>query len=86
MLLELLDIKGCIITADAMSCQKEIVATIIKKEADYTIGLKDNQPTLSKAAQEHFDFMLEKQYIEEVNDSAIAVIEKAECKEVAVEE
>ena len=58
MLLELLDIRGSIITADAMSCQKEIVATIIKKEADYTIGLKDNQPTLSKAAQEHFDFVL----------------------------
>ena len=59
MLLELLDIKGCIITADAMSCQKEIVAKIIKKEADYTIGLKDNQPTICKAAQEHFAFMQE---------------------------
>ena len=54
-LLELLDIKGCIITADAMSCQKEIVRKIADDEADYTIGLKENQTTLCHAAQEHFD-------------------------------
>lgn len=54
-LLELLDIKGCIITADAMSCQKEIVRKIADGEADYTIGLKENQATLCHAAQEHFD-------------------------------
>lgn len=57
-LLELLDIKGCIITADAMSCQKEIVAKIVEGEADYTIGLKENQPTLCHAAQEHFEAVL----------------------------
>ena len=54
-LLELLDIKGCIITADAMSCQKEIIAKIADSDADYTIGLKENQATLCHAAQEHFD-------------------------------
>ena len=54
-LLELLDIKGCIITADAMSCQREIVAKIVEGEADYTIGLKENQLTLCHATQEHFD-------------------------------
>ena len=57
-LLELLDIKGCIITADAMSCQKEIVATIADSDADYTIGLKENQRTLCHATQEHFDAAL----------------------------
>ncbi len=57
-LLELLDIKGCIITADAMSCQKEIVAKIADSDADYTIGLKENQPTLCHETQEHFDAAL----------------------------
>ena len=58
MLLELLDIKGTIITADAMSCQKEIVSKITEKGADYTIGLKDNQRTLCQAVQEHFETVL----------------------------
>jgi len=34
-LLELLEIKGCIVTIDAMGCQKDISAKIIEKEADY---------------------------------------------------
>ena len=55
MLLELLDIKGHIITADAMSCQKEIVKKIQEKEADYVIGLKENQPTVLKAAKEYYE-------------------------------
>lgn len=34
-LLDLLDIKGCIVTIDAMGCQKDIVSAIFGKEADY---------------------------------------------------
>lgn len=45
-LLESLNIEGSIITADAMSCQKKIVKTILEKHADYVIGLKENQPGL----------------------------------------
>ena len=46
-LLDLLEIKGCIITIDAMGCQKKIVTKIIKeKKADYVIALKGNQGTL----------------------------------------
>ena len=58
MLLEMLDIDGCIITADAMSCQKEIVAKITEKNGDYTIGLKENQLTLSEAVREHFEAVI----------------------------
>lgn len=54
-LLEMLDIAGCIITADAMSCQKEIVKKITEKEADYVLGLKDNQPTMRREVAEYFD-------------------------------
>ena len=37
-LLDLIDIKGFIVTADAMSCQKKIVEKITSAKADYTIG------------------------------------------------
>lgn len=53
-LLELLDIEGTIITADAMSCQKEIVRRICDKGADYVIGLKENQPRLRQETEEYF--------------------------------
>lgn len=53
-LLEMLDIKNNIITADAMSCQKEIVKTIIKKKADYVIALKGNQPKLLENTKLYF--------------------------------
>jgi predicted transposase YbfD/YdcC len=45
-LLDMLDVTGSIITADAMSCQTAIAAKITEKEADYVIGLKGNQETL----------------------------------------
>lgn len=44
-LLELLDLKDCIVTIDAVGCQKDIAATIVAKDADYVLALKDNQPT-----------------------------------------
>jgi predicted transposase YbfD/YdcC len=42
-MLEYLDIKGKIITADAMHCQKETCKKIINKKGDYAFGLKENQ-------------------------------------------
>ena len=45
-LLDDLNIKGHIITADAMACQKEIVKKIRLKRADYVLALKGNQATL----------------------------------------
>src|SRR5438105_7458896 len=54
LLLELLDLEGCIVTIDAMGCQKEIAAAIRAREADYVLALKDNQPTLHQAVQEAF--------------------------------
>lgn len=54
-LLDLIDIKGEIVTADAMSCQKKIVEKIISKKADYTIGLKQNQPMLYQDTEDYFN-------------------------------
>ena len=50
-LIKMLDIGGCIITADAMSCQKAIVAEIIRKKADYVIRLKGNQSGMLEYAE-----------------------------------
>ena len=54
-LLDLVDVKGSIVTADAMSCQKGIVEKIIEHEADYVIGLKLNQPALFQDVKDYFD-------------------------------
>lgn len=54
-LLDMLDLKGSIVTADAMSCQKKIAERIVEKEADYVIGLKENQPTLLEDARLYFE-------------------------------
>lgn len=45
-LLDLLDISGCIITIDAMGCQKKIADKIIDKGGDYALSLKKNHANL----------------------------------------
>lgn len=54
-LLRLVDIKGAIITIDAMGTQKAIAAQIIEGEADYVLALKGNQETLHQAVIDHID-------------------------------
>lgn len=45
-LLKVLYLQGAIVTIDAIGCQKEIVSTIVEKEANYLITVKKNQPSL----------------------------------------
>ncbi len=47
-ILELLDIKGAVVSIDAMGCQKAIAHKIIQGGADYVLALKDNHPQLSE--------------------------------------
>lgn len=54
-LLELLQLKGCLVTIDAMGCQQEIATKIIDREADYMLAVKNNQPTLSAAVAGIFE-------------------------------
>lgn len=54
-LLELLDIKGSIITIDAMGTQTEIAKKIIDKKADYVLALKANHPTLYNQVKQWFE-------------------------------
>jgi len=55
LLLELLDIKGHIITIDAMGCQHAIAKKILEKESDYIFSLKGNQGTLCQDASLFFE-------------------------------
>lgn len=53
-LLQILALKGCIVTIDAMGCQTEIAKTIVAQEADYVLALKGNQGTLHREVQDVF--------------------------------
>lgn len=56
-LLELIDIKGDIVTIDAMGCQTKIAEAIRKKEADYVLAVKKNHETLFEELRCHFDWL-----------------------------
>ena len=54
-LLSMLELSGCVVTIDAMGCQKEIAQKIIERGADYTLSLKQNQRRLHEEVSELFD-------------------------------
>lgn len=54
-LLKLFQIKGNIITIDAMGTQKEIAQTIIDREADYVLAVKGNQKRMHEDLAFHLD-------------------------------
>ena len=51
-LIDLLDLAGAVVTADAMHCQRETADKIITKDADYVLMVKGNQETLETAVQQ----------------------------------
>lgn len=53
-LLDLLKIRGCLVTIDAMGCQREIARKIVAKDADYLLAVKGNQGRLHDAFKNHF--------------------------------
>lgn len=53
-LLKVLDVHGCIVTIDAMGCQKAIAQQIVDQGADYVLALKPNQGTLYTAVEQWF--------------------------------
>ena len=54
-LIKVLDVQGCIVTIDAMGCQKKITQEITDKGGDYVIGLKGNQTSLLRAVEDIFE-------------------------------
>ena len=53
-LLRVLDIEGCIVTTDAMGCQKHIAAQTVEAGADYVLALKGNHETIHREVEEYF--------------------------------
>lgn len=54
-LLEMLDLKGCFVTIDAMGCQKEVAQQIRSQEGDYLLALKGNHGILHERVVEFFE-------------------------------
>ena len=55
-LLDVLVLKGCFVTIDAMGCQREIAEKIISKEADYILAVKGNQGILEENIEDTVRF------------------------------
>lgn len=53
-LLRVLDVSGCLVTIDAMGCQKAIAQQIVEQGGDYVLALKGNQETLYEAVEQLF--------------------------------
>ncbi len=51
-LIDLLDIKGCLVTLDAMGCQTKIAKKILAQGGDYLLSVKENQATLHRAVKQ----------------------------------
>ena len=69
-----MDIKGSVVTIDAMGCQADIAKTIIRGEANYLLALKKNQPSLYESVEEYFKW------------ARTEPIEKRQLKEYSYEE
>jgi predicted transposase YbfD/YdcC len=68
-LLELLSIKGCIVVADALNCQKETAKTIIEGKGDYLLSVKGNQQTL----EEDIEGYVQDEHLREAMDTHTTV-------------
>jgi len=77
-LLDLICIQGCLVTIDAMGCQKQIAARIIDQQADYVLALKENQEELLEEVKAAFAIMPVQQ-VEEQLDAGHGRIEKRQC-------
>ena len=55
-LLRLLEVRGCIVTIDAMGCQTKIAEQIIEQEGDYVFSLKGNHGTLHQEIVDYFSW------------------------------
>src|SRR5512147_2342858 len=70
-LLELLDLKGAVVTIDAMGCQKEVAADVVGGGGEYVLAVTENQP--------HLDEDIERAY-EEVSERGEPGMDFTECQ------
>ncbi|GAB1355829.1 ISAs1-like element ISEc1 family transposase [Erysipelotrichia bacterium] len=74
-ILSVLDIYGCIVTIDAMGCQKDIAEKIIAGGGDYILALKGNQGNLHAQVKDFMNMSVETGF-EDVPHEKTVTIEK----------
>ncbi len=74
-LLKIIEITGCIVTIDAIGCQKESVKEMVEKGVDYVISLKGNQGNLHKNIKDYLDWA-ERIGFKEIIDDYCQTLEK----------
>lgn len=77
-LLDALLLEGCVITIDAMGCQKNIARKIVSKKADYILSVKENQKDLYEDIKDSFKILKTNDYSEEL-DYGHGRIETRKC-------
>ena len=88
-LLEMLELNGCIVTIDAMGCQKEIAQGILNRGADYVLAVKQNQGRLYDDVRDLFEGAEESGFHGVPHDYATTLnkghgrIERRECWSVS---
>jgi len=77
-LLEVLSLQGCVVTLDAMGCQRDIAQKILDKKADYILMVKDNQKELKQQVEKVFTLQ-HPQHSHKHIDAGHGRIEKRTC-------
>jgi len=77
-LLDVLLLEGCIVTIDAMGCQKSIAKKIVKKNANYILAVKENQKDLFEDIRDSFRILPTSDYSEDI-DYGHGRIETRKC-------
>lgn len=90
-LLTLLDIENCIITLDAMGCQKDIAKQIVKGNADYILALKGNHSGMKAGLEAWWHKSMREGTTSETYDEYIEVsaghgrIETRQCEQLTID-
>jgi len=83
-LLDLLTLDKCIVTIDAIGCQKNIAEIIRKKNADYILQVKDNQLILKEQIEDVFNSKMSRKIYQKTN-CGHGRIEKRICEVISAE-
>jgi predicted transposase YbfD/YdcC len=54
-LMDMLDLQGCVVTADALNCQKSVARKAVEKKADYVLAVKGNHPVMHEEIKRFMD-------------------------------
>lgn len=84
-LIDILEVKGCIVTMDAAGCHSETVNTVLDKGGDFCVALKRNQKTMYRNIQEVFERNKDQIDVFETSEKGHGRIEKRSYYSVNVD-